>query len=68
MAAGWTPRRLLVLGLPVLIAGFAILWWESVQETDVELLSAPLLLLGAFLLFEAYLAWRRSRLPGNNAK
>src|SRR3972149_6896058 len=26
MAAGWTPRRLLVLGLPVLIAGFAILW------------------------------------------
>jgi len=68
MAAGWTPRKLLVLGLPVLIAGFVILWWESVQETDAELLSAPLLLLGAFLLFEAYLAWRRSRLAGNNPK
>ncbi len=68
MAAGWTHRRLLTLAFPVLAGGLAVLWWESVQETDVELLSAPLLLLGVFLLFEAYLAWRRSRWTGNNPK
>ena len=68
MAAGWTHRRLLVLGLPVLAAGLAVLWGEAVQDTDVELLSAPFLLLGGFLLFDAYLAWRRSRLAGNNPK
>ncbi len=68
MAPGWTHRRLLALGIPTMIAGLAVLWWESVQETDIELLSAPFLLLGAFLLFEAYLAWRRSRMAGNNPK
>ena len=68
MAAGWSHRRFLALGLPVLAAGLAVLWWESVQETDVELLSAPFLLIGAFLLFEAYLEWRRSRMAGNNPK
>ncbi len=68
MATGWSHRRFLAFGFPILIAGLAVLAWESVQESDIELLSAPLLLLGAFLVFEAYLTWRRNRMAGNNAK
>ena len=68
MAGRWGSRRFLGLGLPILIAGLALLVWEHTQSADVELVAAPLLLVGLLLLFESYLAWRRERLTGDIPK
>ena len=61
MAGPWTARRFLIIGLPFLAVGLVILALEYVWGFDLELVSLPLLLVGLFLLFEGYSAWRRSR-------
>jgi hypothetical protein len=68
VAGPWRSRTFLSLALPILGAGIAVFAWESAQPADLELISAPLLLVGLFLLFEAYLARRRERLSGDNPK
>jgi len=68
MAGRWGSRRFLGLGLPILIAGLALFIWEHTQSADVELVAAPLLLVGLLLLFESYLARRRERVTGDNPK
>jgi len=68
MAGRWGSRRFLGLGLPILIAGLALFAWEHTQSADVELVAAPLLLVGLLLLFESYLARRRERVTGDNPK
>jgi len=68
MAGRWGSRTFLGLGLPILIAGLALFVWEHYQSGDVELIAAPLLLVGLLLLFEAYIARRRERITGDNPK
>ena len=68
MAGRWRSRTFLILGLPVIALGIGLFIWEGTQPADLELVSAPLLLLGLFLLFEAYISWRRQRLAGDNPK
>ena len=61
MAGPWTARGFMIIGLPFLAVGLVILALEYVWGFDLELVSLPLLLIGLFLLFEGYSAWRRSR-------
>ncbi len=62
MAGPWSTRRLLALGVLFLGAGLAVLAWELTQDTDIELVELPLLLLGAVFLFESYVTRRRKGL------
>ncbi len=68
MAGRWRSRTFLALGVPVLLAGVGLFIWEQVQPADIELVAAPVLLIGLLLLFEGYLAWRRERITGDNPK
>jgi len=68
MAGRWRSRTFLLLGLPIFVAGILAFAWEETQPADLELISTPLLLVGVFLLFEGYLAWRRERVSGDNPK
>ena len=68
MAGRWRSRRFLALGVPVLLAGVGLFIWERVQPEDIELVAAPVLLVGLLLLFEGYLAWRKDRVTGDNPK
>ncbi len=52
----------------MLLAGVGLFIWERVQPADIELVAAPVLLVGLLLLFEGYLAWRRERITGDNPK
>lgn len=66
MRAAWSARRFLVLGAIFLVAGIAVYAWESLGETDIELLELPLLLVGALFLLEGYVARRRERIASTN--
>jgi len=68
MAERWRSRTFLVLGVLVLLGALAVFVWELFQGPDVELIDAPLLLVGIFLLFEGYLARRRERRRTDNPK
>ena len=70
MAGRWRSRTFFLLGVPVLVAGIALVAWERTQpvDVDIELLATPVLLIGLLLLFEGYLARRRERLAGDNPK
>jgi len=68
MAGRWPSRRFLLLGVPTLLAGILLFLWERVQPADIELVAAPVLLVGLLLLFEGYLARRRERVTGDNPK
>ncbi len=68
MAARWKSRTFLLLGAPVLLAGIALFLWERVQPAKIELVAAPVLLVGFLLLFEGVLARRRERITGDNPK
>ena len=68
MAGRWRSRTFLGLGVPVLVAGLALLIWEQSQPADIELVAAPVLLIGLLLIFEGYLSWRRERVTGDNPK
>ena len=68
MAGRWRSRTFLLLGVPVLVAGIGLFVWEQAQPGDVELVAAPVLLVGLLLLFEGYLARRRERVTGDNPK
>jgi hypothetical protein len=68
MAGRWRSRTFLALGIPVFLAGVGLFIWERVQPAEIELVAAPVLLVGLLLLFEGYLAWRRERVTGDNPK
>jgi hypothetical protein len=68
MKARWGSRTFLGLGVPILVVGLALFVWEHYQSADIELIAAPVLLVGLLLLFEGYLARRRERVTGDNAK
>ena len=63
MAGRWSSRTFLALGAPLFLAGVALLVWEHYQSGDIELVASPVLLVGLLLLFEAYISWRRERVP-----
>ncbi len=68
MAGRWRGRTLVLLALSFLLAGLGVLVWEQFQGSDAELIEAPLLLVGIFLLFDGYLVWRRERMVKDNPK
>ncbi len=66
MRARWSARRFLALGALLVAAGVAVYAWETLGDTEVELVELPFLLAGALLLLEGYAAWRRERIAATN--
>ena len=67
---GWRRSRTLLLsGAALVLAGLGVMAWEHPQGTaGLELIEAPLLLVGILLLFEGFMMRRRERLLTDNPK